>query len=216
MEAEATLGVVLAGGAGSRVGGEDKGLLPLAGKPLVEHVLESLGAQCSRTLIVANRNLDLYARYAPAVHDIGAGYAGPLAGLLAAFGFVAANPQALPRWVLTVPVDCPDSPGDLALRLRAAVASVPGSRCACARRHGKLEPLFALYRVHADSAAWQASAQAALAAHGSPMRWLEALEVVPVDFDDADGAFHNLNTPADFRAWERTHGHPDLSDPHRA
>ena len=80
--ADETLGIVLAGGAGSRVGGADKGLLPLGGRPLVEHVLERLRPQCDRLLIVANRNLDDYARYAPVLHDDNEGHAGPLAGLV--------------------------------------------------------------------------------------------------------------------------------------
>lgn len=199
------LGVILAGGAGSRVGGVDKGLLALCGRPLVEHVLERMRPQCGRMLIVANRNLDDYARYAPTVHDEHKGHAGPLAGLLAAFAFTIANRHALPRWLLTAPVDCPDPPFDLAARLRAALARNAQARCASVRRAGKPQPLFALYRVRGRPEAWRVSAQAALREHGSPWRWHAALGAIAVDFDGPGETFHNLNEPAEFGEYERAH-----------
>ncbi|HEX5960251.1 MAG TPA: NTP transferase domain-containing protein [Rhodanobacteraceae bacterium] len=200
------LGVVFAGGAGARVGGKDKGLLPFAERPLIEHVLECLHPQCGRVLIVANRNLDAYAGYAPAIHDEGPGCAGPLAGLLAAFGFLCANRHALPRWLLSVPVDCPDPPRDLAARMGAALSAHPDASCAYAECGGKPQPLFALYRIGPDPAVWQASARSALHGHGSPWRWHAALRAVATGFDDAGDAFHNLNTPGDFQRFERVHG----------
>lgn len=199
------LGLVLAGGAGTRVDNTDKGLLPLCGRPLVEHVLERLRSQCGRVLIVANRNVDDYARLAPVIHDEVTGHAGPLAGLAAAFGFLHANRHALPEWLLTVPVDCPDPPRDLAARLRAALFANNDARCALASIAGKWEPLFALYRVGTSPEKWHASARSALREHGSPTRWLAECGALAVDFDDVNGAFHNLNTPDDFRDYEHSH-----------
>lgn len=199
-------GLILAGGAGRRVGDADKGLLPLCGRPLVEHVLGHLRRQCARVLIVANRNIDIYARFAPVIRDQHSGHAGPLAGLAAAFGFLQANRHALPQWVLTTPVDCPDPPRDLAIRLCAALTANGGATCALARIAGKREPLFAMYRVGLAPESWHASAQMALHEHGSPMRWLAARDALPVDFDDCGDAFHNLNSPEDFREYERRHG----------
>src|SRR5574337_387447 len=161
VDADGTLGVIIAGGAGTRVGGADKGLLPLNGRPLVGHV--------------------------------------------AACGFLASNRQALPRWLLTVPVDCPDPPRDLALRLHAALAADATACCAFARHAGKPQPLFAMYRVDDDPAAWRASAQDALHEHGSAWRWHAALEAIGVDFDAPGDAFHNLNTPADVDEYGRAH-----------
>lgn len=203
VDTDDTLGVILAGGAGHRVGDADKGLLPLCGRPLVEHVLERLRHQCTHVVIVANRNIDRYARLAPTIHDQGTGHAGPLAGLAAAFGFLGANRHALPDWLLSVPVDCPDPPRDLAARLRAALTVHADAACVLASAAGKREPLFTIYRVGPAPGAWQASAQGALREHGSPMRWLAARGVVAVDFGDA---FHNLNTPEDFRNYQRLHG----------
>ena len=201
-----TLGLILAGGAGRRVGGADKGLLPLCGRPLVEHVLERLRHQCARVLIVANRNIDEYARLAPVVRDEVSGHAGPLAGLAAAFGFLQANRHALPDWLLTAPADCPDPPRDLATRLRATLRADDDVACALATVAGKREPLFAMYRVGLAPDAWRASAQDALREHGSPTRWLAARGALPVDFGDPGDVFHNLNTPEDFHEYERTHG----------
>lgn len=201
-----TLGVILAGGAGQRVGDADKGLLPLCGRPLVEHVLGRLRLQCARVLIVANRNVDDYTRFAPVVRDGRSGHAGPLAGLAAAFGFLQANRHALPGWVLTAPVDCPDPPRDLATRLRAALTANGDAPCVLASVAGRREPLFAMYRVGAAPDDWHDDAQAALLEHGSPMRWLAARGALVVDFGDGGDAFHNLNTPEDFREYERSHG----------
>jgi molybdenum cofactor guanylyltransferase len=205
-DADETLGIVLAGGAGSRVGGADKGLLPLGGRPLVEHVLERLRPQCDRRLIVANRNLDDYARYAPVLHDDNEGHAGPLAGLVAAFGFLDANRHALPRWALTVPVDCPDPPYDLQSRLRAALAADATACCAFLRHDGAAQPLFAMYRIDEDPASWRTSAERALHAHGSARLWHESMEAVAVDCGAAGDALHNLNTPEEFHEYERAHG----------
>ncbi|TAN04881.1 MAG: molybdenum cofactor guanylyltransferase MobA [Rhodanobacteraceae bacterium] len=202
---DGVLGLALAGGAGTRVGGEDKGLLPLSGRPMVEHVLDHLRTQCERVLIVANRNLDRYASYAPTIHDEALGHAGPLAGLIAAFGFLDANRHALPRWLLTVSIDCPDAPRDLAARLHAALAARDATRCAYARIAGKPQPLFALYRIGGGPLTWKQSAQAALREHGSPWRWHTSLNAIAVDFGDGVDAFHNLNTLEDFRDYERTH-----------
>jgi molybdenum cofactor guanylyltransferase len=203
--ADETLGVVLAGGAGSRVDGADKGLLPLCGRPLIECALERLRPQCDRMLIVANRNIDVYARHAPVVHDDNGGHAGPMAGLVAAFGFLEANRHALPRWLLTVPVDCPDPPCDLAARLRTRLTKNAGARCAYVQRADRPQPLFAIYRID-DAAAWRVFARVALREHASPMRWHAEMGAIAADFDDAFDAFHNLNAPEDFRDYERAHG----------
>lgn len=205
VDVDATLGVVLAGGAGTRVGGEDKGLRALAGRPLVAHVLERLRPQCDRVLIVANRRLDEYAALAPVVPDETEGHAGPLAGLVAAFGFLTANRHALPGWLLTVPVDCPDPPRDFAARLHAALDADATACCAFVRHAGHAQPLFALYRIDDDPVEWVASARAALHQHGSAARWQSALEALAVDCGDGGSPFHNLNTPEDFGAYERAH-----------
>jgi len=204
--AEPILGVVLAGGAGRRVGGVDKGLLPLLGRPLVEYALDVLRPQCDSLLVVANRNVDRYAELAPTILDAGPGHAGPLAGLVAAFGFLAANRHAGFSWLATTPVDCPDAPGDLVARLRAAIDGAVQPGCAYVCTSDGPQPLFALYRVGSGVDGWLASAQSALERHGSVMRWHAELGAVAVDFDAGATAFHNLNIPEEFVEYEHAHG----------
>lgn len=104
-------GVVLAGGAGRRMGGQDKGFLSWSGMPLIHHALRRV-AGLPQVLISANRSLDRYRALGhEVVTDLEEGFAGPLAGLRAAFRR-AAHP-----WVLSVPVDTPCLPRDLVARL---------------------------------------------------------------------------------------------------
>ena len=185
---------ILAGGAGSRLGGRDKGLEILCGKPLVEHVLVALKGQAGSLLICANRNGERYARYAPVLPDAKDAFRGPLAGISAALR--ACNAE----WLLTVPVDSPAPPRDLAARLHAA-AVAGGADLAAAHDGTRAQPLFALYARHlADSAA------AALLADSPVWRWHEAMGAARVDFADSAVSFGNLNTPDDFLRWERAHG----------
>ncbi|MEO8803561.1 MAG: molybdenum cofactor guanylyltransferase MobA [Rudaea sp.] len=181
--------MILAGGEGRRVGGRDKGLLHLAGRPLIAHVIAALRQQVETSVICANRNANEYAQFAPVIADAAPGFRGPLAGIAKALQ-TCSTP-----WLLTVPVDCPQPPVDLARRLLAADA-----RAAVAHDGRGRQPLFALYRCDdviaatverdLDSGVWQ---------------WQDKLGAVNIDFSDLAGAFHNLNTQAEFRLWERNH-----------
>ncbi|GKS85582.1 molybdenum cofactor guanylyltransferase MobA [Acidovorax sp. SUPP1855] len=108
-------GLVLAGGQGSRMGGQDKGLQPFQGVPLALHALQRLQSQVGPRLVSANRHLDRYATFGvPVVTDAEPGHAGPLAGFLAGLS------RCETPWLLTVPCDTPLFPPDLARRLMAA------------------------------------------------------------------------------------------------
>jgi molybdopterin-guanine dinucleotide biosynthesis protein A len=181
---------ILAGGQGVRVGGQDKGLMLLGDRPLIAHVCAALRAQAGRVLICANRNAAAYARHGTVVADASAAHGGPLAGIAAALG-VCETP-----WLLTVPVDSPAPPADLAPRLHAGATAVAAS-AAVGVHAGRREPLFALYRC--DLAA---AAQAALARDSAVWRWQNECAATAVDFPDRAADFANLNTPEDFRRWE--------------
>ena len=201
---ERCLGVVLAGGAGSRVGGADKGLLPLQGRPLIAHVLDALRLQCDALLIVANRNLGEYSRHAETIRDEDDRHAGPLAGIIAALvhsnaGVASPDPS---EWMLTVPVDCPKPPRDLRERLQAGLMKSGDAACAFAHDGDGAQPLFALYRL-SQREPLLASARAALRSHASVVRWQGEIASRRVDFSDRRAAFHNLNSPQDFRDYER-------------
>ena len=199
------LGVILAGGAGTRVGGADKGLLSLCGRPLIEHVLDALRPQCEALLIVANRNHNQYSHSATVVGDEQKGHAGPLAGIIAALARAASQSDAKRwRWMLTVPVDCPQPPPDLRERLQSVLERADATSCAVAHDETGSQPLFALYRL-TQAGPLLASARAALSSHASAVQWHREIGACAVDFSDRSDAFHNLNTPQDFRDCERAH-----------
>jgi molybdopterin-guanine dinucleotide biosynthesis protein A len=178
---------ILAGGAATRLGGRDKGLELLCGKPLIAHAIDALRGQADSILICANRNAERYTAFASVCADAIAGFHGPLAGIATALTACRSE------WLLTVPVDCPRPPAALASRLRAHADDAR----ACVARG---EPLFALYRRElADEAA------AALARDEPVWRWQQQIGAVEVDFADVHEAFANLNTAEDFRRWEANH-----------
>lgn len=186
---------ILAGGEGRRVGGEDKGLLPLSGRPIVAHVIAALRGQVGSIVICANRNADRYAGFAPVVADTTTGFRGPLAGIAAALRACKSE------WLLTVPVDCPQPPRDLAVRLHDA-ALVENRDVAAAFDGMRVQPLFALY--HRTLAA---DAGAALKNDLAVIRWQQGLYRALADFSTRPQEFCNLNTPEEFRHWEQSaHG----------
>ena len=92
--------VILAGGRGRRMGGDDKGLVELNGRPLIKHVLAVIAPQVSSVILNANRNLDRYAGFGyPVVRDDLLGFQGPLAG------FAAAMAAATTPYLITMPCD---------------------------------------------------------------------------------------------------------------
>lgn len=108
-------GLILAGGQGRRMEGRDKGLVEFRGRPLIDHVIESLAPQVEELLISANRNLGDYAqRGYPVIVDSMSDFQGPLAGVLTGLQ------RAGHEWVLTAPCDMPHLPAGLAARLWAS------------------------------------------------------------------------------------------------
>ena len=186
---------ILAGGAGTRVAGRDKGLLPLAGRPLIAHVRARLDGQVGKIVICANRNAPEYARFGEVVADAEPGFRGPLAGIAAALERCATD------WLLTVPVDGPRLPLDLADRLHAALVRAVPAKVAALHDGVRRDPLVALY--HRDAAA---SARAALQRNSPVWRWQDEIGVAEADFSDCAGELTNLNSADDFREWERLHG----------
>ena len=86
------LGVILAGGRALRMGGEDKGLLPYYGRPLIEHIVEIFRPQVDELLIVANRNISQYSKFSlNVIQDTGIHFQGPLFGILSAMHWTVTN-----------------------------------------------------------------------------------------------------------------------------
>jgi len=177
-------GIVLAGGQGRRMGGVDKGLVALGGRPMIAHALERLRPQVGSILINANQNHDRYAAFGvPVVVDAIGGFAGPLAGLHAGMT------RATTPYVVTVPCDSPFLPTDLVARLATGIAA-NDAQVAIAKTLDQPHPVFALVRrdVLPHLAAF-------LTAGGRKIDlWYATLAVVEVAFDDEADAFRNINT----------------------
>ncbi|OQX12081.1 MAG: molybdenum cofactor guanylyltransferase [Thiothrix lacustris] len=178
-------GVILAGGQGSRMGGQDKGLLEFQGRPLVEHLLAALQPQVASILISANRNQERYQRYQhPVVSDALGGFQGPLAG------FATAMQTVNTPYILTVPCDVPTIAPDMAARLWAALQR-DAAELAVAYDGERLQPVHALIAVKLLP-----SLQTFLAKGDRKIDlWYAQHRTAIVDFSDCRPMFRNINTP---------------------
>jgi molybdenum cofactor guanylyltransferase len=190
----ATYGLVLAGGLARRMGGGDKGLIRIGGETILDRALARLGPQCAGVVINANGDPARFGHFGlPIVADDVAGFAGPLAGILAGLDWLAANAPAI-EWLASVPGDCPFLPGDLVRRLHAARAAA-GVPLACAKSGEWRHPVVALWRVglradlrHAVAAEGLRKIEVWTARHGVALAEWPAEPVDP---------FFNVNTPED-------------------
>lgn len=187
-----TSAVVLAGGRAARMGGADKCLLPLAGRPLVARLIDALQPQVEDILISANRNLERYAAFGlPVVQDGLDDFQGPLAGIAAALDRCRGD------CLLSVPGDAPLLAPDYAARMRAALAA-SGARACVAGFRGRRQPVYCLLSadLHQHLHDW-------LQAGGRAVHdWLAAVGAVDVDFSDRPQQFLNLNRPDDLARLE--------------
>jgi molybdenum cofactor guanylyltransferase len=192
MAQELVTGVILAGGQGRRMGGVDKGLKLLRGRPLVAWVLERFAPQVDEILINANQNLDQYGTLGCRVipDEIG-GFAGPLAGLQRGLS------EASHPLVATVPCDSPFLPADLVGRLRTALDR-ERAQLAVARTFDQPHPVFCLCRrdLLAHLTAFLQSGGRKIDA------WYASLKTVEVPFDDEAQGFSNINTPDELASFE--------------
>ncbi len=139
-------GVLLAGGLARRMGGGDKPLMALNGRPLLAHAIARLAPQCAHLAINANGDPARFADYGlPVVADSVEGYAGPLAGVLAGMDYAAAHwPQT--RWLLSTPADTPFPPADLVIQLKSALERA-GASIAVAASGGRMHHAIALWDI---------------------------------------------------------------------
>ena len=184
-------GLVLAGGQGLRMGGADKALLPLAGQPLIAHVLARFAPQVATVAISANGDPVRFASCGyPVLADAIHGSAGPLAGVLAGLDWAAA--LGADR-LATVAVDTPFFPDDMVARLSRGLGGV---QVAMAESGGRLHPTCALWRIGV-----RVALSAALAGEERRLaRFGETQGLVRVTFDGDPDPFFNINHPADLTA----------------
>jgi molybdopterin-guanine dinucleotide biosynthesis protein A len=183
-------GVILAGGLGRRMGGVDKAFLPLAGRPLVRHVLDRLRPQVEAVLLSANGDPARFAALGcPVVADDVP--QGPLSGILSALGHAKA---AGATHLVSTPVDTPFLPSDFVARLQTAAATSPEGLALARTSDGD----------HPASAIWPVALAPALATYladggAKVTRFTDAHAAMRADFPDAM-AFLNLNTADDLAA----------------
>ncbi|HZF74499.1 MAG TPA: molybdenum cofactor guanylyltransferase MobA [Acetobacteraceae bacterium] len=194
-----TLAVILAGGLARRMGGGDKPLRTLGGRPLLDHVLDRLRPQAAAVVLNANGDPARFADYGlPVVPDGLPDYPGPLAGVLAALDWAAERHPDL-AWVASAPGDSPFIPVDLVERLHAARAAA-GVPLACARSAGQAHPPIGLWPV-----ALRGDLRAALLAGERKIdRWTARHGCAHADWPDAPlDPFFNANTPEELAEAER-------------
>lgn len=141
-----TLCVILAGGLGRRMGGGDKPMREIGGRTILDHVVERLEPQCDGLVLNANGDPARFARFGlPVIADTIEGFPGPLAGILAALEWAAANRPGT-EWVVSAAGDCPFLPRDLVTRLQQA-GSAEGADLAVAASGGQAHPVIGLWKV---------------------------------------------------------------------
>ena len=186
-------GVIVAGGRGSRLGGREKGLVELAGRPMIGYVIAALQPQVDELLINANRELDRYRHFdLRVVSDTLPDYQGPLAGIAVALE------QAANDLVLVVPCDAPLLPCDLAVRLRTKLERAGAEFC-LPHDGERLQPSFLLLRrtLLPSIREFLAGGERKL------LLWIESRNPAIADFSDQPGAFFNVNTEEERRQAEQ-------------
>jgi len=169
------------------MGGDDKGLTEIVGKPLVTYVISRLHPQVNSILISANRNSTEYGKYGHTVIEDTAGeFYGPLSGLLSAMQ----NTDT--EYILSAPCDSPFLPLDYAQKMHDEL--IGKGNHICVARTGKLiQPVFALV-----SRSFASSLQNYLEqGHRKMADWILQQEPATVDFSNYEDMFFNMNTPED-------------------
>lgn len=189
-----TLGVILAGGLARRMGGGDKPMRAIAGKTILQRVIDRMQPQCDGLILNANGDLGRFAAFGlPVVPDSVQGFAGPLAGVLAALDWAAEHrPHA--KWVVSVAADCPFLPRDLVARLHTARREDEAELCVV-RSGAQTHPVVGLWSV-----ALRQDLRHALVVEDCRKidRWTARYKLATVDWPiEPLDPFFNANTPED-------------------
>ena len=198
-------GVLLAGGLSRRMGGGDKCLRPLGGRPILGHIIERARPQVADLVLNANGDPARFADFAlPVAADVVEGYAGPLAGVLTGLDWAAANASEC-QWVASFACDAPFFPLDLVESLLDAIEA-EGAAMACAASNGRSHPVFGLWPVALREDLRRAMVDEAIRKVDV---WTARYRLATVDFHNAEmpggplDPFFNTNRPDDLDAAER-------------
>ncbi len=184
-------GIILAGGQARRMGGGDKGLLAIGDRTMLDHVIERLAPQVAELALNANGDETRFAEFGlPVLADPVAGYAGPLAGVLAGLDWASGREVAN---IVTAAADTPFLPTDLVTRLLDAAVD-QGRQIAIASTATGLHPTFGLWPV-----ALRDDLRTALSAGvRKVVDWTDRHGVARAEFPVGEfDPFFNVNTPED-------------------
>ena len=200
---ENILGCILAGGLSRRMGGGDKTLIELAGRPMLAHVVERLRPQVADLILNANGPAERFDSFAvPVVADTIEGFAGPLAGVLA--GLHNARTISGVTHVASAAGDTPFLPMDLVARLAAEATTA--ETVVLATSGGNRHPVFGLWPVALadDLESWMRATETY-----KVLAWTSRHRLATVDFsmrrhgETEIDPFFNANTPEDLATAER-------------
>jgi molybdopterin-guanine dinucleotide biosynthesis protein A len=199
---DGVVGILLAGGKSSRMGGGDKCLRMLGGRPILARIIDGLRPQVADIIINANGNESRFAAFGcPVVADSVAGYAGPLAGVHAGLEWAKANRPGISH-IVTVATDTPFLPADLVRRLLDA--SDDNSAFLIAQSEAGTHPVIGLWPI-ALATALEVSLKAGERKAGA---WTKDHGAVPIFFPPVDlcgqriDPFFNINAPEDLATAE--------------
>ena len=185
-------GIILAGGLSRRMGGGDKSLLEIGGRPMLSTVIDRLEAQARPVALNANGDPMRFAHFRlPVFADPIDGNIGPLAGVLGGMRWAQENSTA--RRIVTISADTPFFPRNLVERLTVGLGDM---EIAVARSDGRSHPVVGLWPVElaGDLELWLRDA-----AHRKAESWVRSRRYVEVTFgrDEGFDPFFNVNTPQD-------------------
>jgi molybdopterin-guanine dinucleotide biosynthesis protein A len=193
-------GVLLAGGLARRMGGGDKPMRQIGGRSILERVVARLKPQCDGLILNANGDPARFASFGlPVIADTVENFPGPLAGILAALDWAAANRPDV-EFILSAAADCPFLPRDLVARLHRA-RSEQNAQLAVAASDGQSHPVIGLWSV-----GLREELRHALVVEDDRKidRWTARYKLATVEWSvDQLDPFFNANTMDDIAAAER-------------
>lgn len=179
--------VILAGGKGRRMGGQDKGLLDFGGRLMIEILIEALQSQQLDIVINANRNQSTYQSYGyPVISDDLEDFQGPLAGFASAMTAVETD------FILTLPCDSPMLADNFVRRFVDGHSREQAPVCV-AHDGERLQPVYALI----DTGLLDDLTRFLQSGERKIDRWYAQYDYTTVDFSSDVTMFENINTPED-------------------
>ncbi len=180
--------ILLAGGKGTRMEGQDKGLLDINGKSAIEQLIIRFSDQAAQIRISANRNIEKYREFGlPVINDEFPGFQGPLCGIL------SASRNMTTDYIMTIPCDMPNIPADIVRHM--ADFLVTGNKTACYIYDGKRQqPLLSLFHKK-----WLAVLEKEFVAGlRKAMTWIDIIEASRIDMDMSEQEAVNINAAQDY------------------